>query len=89
MGVESSTTLSLAIGMLAIWIAVVHCHVLTLLRQGERLYQKMQDYVGVLSIIVGGLGQILFINTAKAESFAQNETVQKAAAGNVSVAMPV
>ena len=95
LGVESSTTLALAIGMLAIWIAVVHCNVLTLLPRDAQPNQKMQHYVGALSIIIGGwlvvagLGQIPFMNTAQAEAIAQNGTLQLAASGNVPAAMPV
>jgi thioredoxin:protein disulfide reductase len=94
LGVESSTTVTLAIGLLAIWIAVVHCHVLTLMPHDAQPNQKMQHYVGVLSMIVGGwlmvagLGQMPFMNTAHAESFAQNGSAQ-GAASNVPVAMPV
>jgi thiol:disulfide interchange protein DsbD len=95
LGVESSTTLALAIGMLAIWIAVVHCNVLTLLPRDAQPNQKMQHYVGALSIIIGGwlvvagLGQIPFMNTAQAEAVAQNGSIQVAASGNIPAAMPV
>jgi thiol:disulfide interchange protein DsbD len=51
--VESSTTETLSIGMLAIWIAVIHCHALTLMPLDARPNQKMQHYVGVLFLIVG------------------------------------
>jgi thioredoxin:protein disulfide reductase len=94
LGVDSSTTVTLAIGLLAIWIAVVHCHVLTLMPHDAQPNQKMQHYVGVLSMIVGGwlmvasLGQMPFMNMAHAESFAQNGTAQ-GASSNVPVAMTV
>jgi thioredoxin:protein disulfide reductase len=88
LGVESSTTVTLAMGLVAIWIAVVHCHVFTLMPQDALPNQKMQHYVGVLSMIIGGwlmvagLGQIPFMNQAQAESFAQNGTAQNGAALN-------
>jgi thioredoxin:protein disulfide reductase len=94
LGVDSSTTVTLAIGLLAIWIAVVHCHVLTLMPHDAQPNQKMQHYVGVLSMIVGGwlmvagLGQMPFMNIAHAESFAQNGSAQ-GATSNVPVAMTV
>jgi thioredoxin:protein disulfide reductase len=95
LGVEPSTTLSLAIGLLAIWVAVVHCHVLSLLPRDALPNQKVQHYVGVLTILVGGwlvfasLGNLPFMGTAQAESFAQNGAMQNATSGNVPVAMKV
>jgi thiol:disulfide interchange protein DsbD len=95
LGVEASTTTTLAIGMLAIWIAVVHCHVLTLMPHDAQPNQKMQHYVGVLSMIIGGwlvvasFGQIPFMNQAQAESFAQNAGVKNTGLSKVSTAAPV
>lgn len=96
LGVESSTTQSLAIGMVAIWIAVVHCNVLTLMPQDAQPTQKMHHYVGVLTIIVGGwlvvagLGHMPFMSTAQTESFGQNGAfIQSATTKNIPVAMPV
>ena len=95
LGAEPSATVTLAIGLLAIWIAIVHCHVLTLTPRDAQPNQKLQHYVGVLSIIVGGwlvvagLGQIPFMNTTQAESFAQNGTLPNAASSKVSAIMPV
>ncbi|NOS74053.1 MAG: DUF255 domain-containing protein [Methyloglobulus sp.] len=95
LGVDPSTTVTLAIGLVAIWIAVVHCHVLTLMPRDAQPNQKMQHYVGVLSIIVGGwlvvagMGQLPFMNTAQAESFAHNGAVQSAASNNIPAALPV
>lgn len=95
LGVEPSTTTTLAIGLVAIWIAVVHCHVLTLMPRDAQPNQKMQHYVGVLSIIVGGwlvvagLGQLPFMNIAQAESFAQNRSVQNAASSNIPAALSI
>jgi thiol:disulfide interchange protein DsbD len=84
LGVEPSTTVSLAIGMLAIWIAVVHCHVLTLLPRDAQPNQKVQHYVGVLTILVGGwlvvgdLGQPPFIKAANVRLIAQNNACNNA-----------
>jgi thiol:disulfide interchange protein DsbD len=95
LGVESSTTVTLAIGMLAIWIAVAHCHVLTLMPLDAKPNQKMQHYVGVLSLIVGGwlvvtcLGQMPFMIKAQVESFTQNEAQQSAVSTKASAAMQV
>lgn len=95
LGVEASTTQSLAIGLLAIWIAVVHCDVLTLLPGDALPNQKMQHYVGVLSIIVGGwlvvagLGQMPIMRTAEAGLLVQNGVVPNAASSNVSAVLPV
>jgi thiol:disulfide interchange protein DsbD len=95
LGVESATTVRLAIGMLAIWIAVIHCHALTLMPLDSRPNQKMQHYVGVLSLIVGGwlvvtcLGQMPFMIKTQVESFAQNGAQQSSATTKASTAMPV
>ncbi|MEQ1557700.1 MAG: cytochrome c biogenesis protein CcdA [Methyloglobulus sp.] len=95
LGVESSTTVSLAIGMVAIWVAVVHCHVLTLLPRDAQPNQKVQHYVGVLTILVGGwlvfasLGHLPFMKMAQAETFAQNGAVQTAKSGVVPTALAV
>jgi thiol:disulfide interchange protein DsbD len=93
--VESSTTETLAIGMLAIWIAVIHCHALTLMPLDARPNQKIQHYVGVLSLIVGGwlvvacLGQMPFMIKTQSESFTQNGAQQSAASTKASAALPV
>ncbi len=95
MGVDPSTTETIAFGLVAIWIAVVHCHVLTLMPHDARPNQKMQHYVGVLSMIVGGwlviagMGQIPFMNQAQAESFAQNAASQDGETKKVSTNNPV
>lgn len=95
LGVDPTTTTTLAIGLVAIWIAVVHCHVLSLMPRDAQPNQKMQHYVGVLCIIVGGwlvvagMGQLPFMNTAQAESFAHNGAVQSAASNNVPAALTV
>jgi len=95
LGVESATTATFAIGLVAIWIAVVHCNVLTLLPKDAQPNQKMQHYVGVLSMLVGGwlvvagLGNMPFMNIAQAETYAQNGTVQDTKTGINPTAAPV
>jgi thiol:disulfide interchange protein DsbD len=89
LGVDPSITLSLAIGMVALWIAVVHCNVLTLLPQDAQPTQKMHHYVGVLSLLIGGwlviagLGQLPFINTVQAEVGKQVNLAQGPEGNNV------
>ncbi len=74
LGVEPSITLSLAIGMLAVWIAVVHCNVLSLLPADAQPNQKMHHYCGVMSLIIGawllvaGLSQTPIITAAHADN---------------------
>jgi thiol:disulfide interchange protein DsbD len=74
LGVEPSVTLSLAFGMLAVWIAVVNCNVLSLLPIDAQPNQKMHHYCGVIFLIIGvwliisSLGQTPIITTAHANS---------------------
>jgi thiol:disulfide interchange protein DsbD len=95
LGVEYVTTVRLAIGMLAIWIAVIHCHALTLMPLDARPNQKMQHYVGVVSLIVGGwlvvacLEQMPFMIKTQSESFTQNGAQQSAVSTKASAALPV
>ncbi|MDD1620358.1 MAG: thioredoxin family protein, partial [Methylococcaceae bacterium] len=73
MGVEPSVTQSLAFGMLAVWIAVVHFNVISLLPADAMPNHKMHHYCGVVTLVLGvwlmvaGLGQTPIINTARAE----------------------
>ncbi|MGR8929148.1 MAG: protein-disulfide reductase DsbD family protein [Gammaproteobacteria bacterium] len=75
LGVEPDVTLSLAFGMLGVWIAVVHCNVLSLLPADAQPNQKMHRYCGVMSLVMGvwlviaGLGQTPIITPARASSF--------------------
>ena len=72
LGANSTTTLSLAIGMLTVWIAVVHCNVLTLLPEDSSPNHKMHHYCGVMSLLIGGwltvtgLEQLPFVTQAVA-----------------------
>ncbi|MCX7107976.1 MAG: thioredoxin family protein [Methylococcales bacterium] len=92
LGVDSSITLSLAIGMVVLWIAVVHCNVLTLLPQDAQPTQKMHHYVGVLALLIGGwlviagLGQLPFMNNAQAETTNQISLAKGAEGKNVPAA---
>jgi thiol:disulfide interchange protein DsbD len=62
LGVEANVTLALAIGLTAIWIAVVYCNVLTLLPTDALPNQKMQHYCGVVSLLMGGWLVIASLN---------------------------
>ncbi|MCX7088758.1 MAG: hypothetical protein NTV00_11985, partial [Methylococcales bacterium] len=59
---------------LGVWIAIVHCNVLTLLPENVQPNQKMVHYCGVMSLLVGGwlmftsLGQIPGISNAQANA---------------------
>lgn len=53
LGVESTTTLTLALGILTLWIAVVHCQVLTLLPQEPKPNQKIYQFCGLMGLIIG------------------------------------
>jgi thiol:disulfide interchange protein DsbD len=60
--------------MVALWLAVVHCNVLTLLPHDAPPNQKMHHFFGVVSLLVGawllvsGLGQTPIISKAEATS---------------------
>lgn len=79
LGVAPATSLSLTLGMLAIWIAVVNCNVLTLLPENAAPNQKMHHYCGLMGLIIGGwlvvagLGHLPFINNAQANTFADKD----------------
>ena len=70
--VDPATTKALAIGLVAIWIAVVHCHVLSLLPRDAMPNERMHHYCGVLALLVGGwlvstgLGNLPFLGHAQA-----------------------
>ena len=55
LGVDPSVTLSLTFGIVSVWIAVVHCNVLSLLPVDALPNQKMHHYCGVMLLIIGGL----------------------------------
>jgi len=72
LGVDPAVTLSIAIGMVAVWVAVVNFHVLTLIPADAQPNEKMHHFFGVLALILGvwlivaGLGQTPIIPTAQA-----------------------
>ncbi len=80
LGVNPATTLTLALGVLVVWIAVVFCNVLTLLPVDALPNQKMQRYCGVMALLVGSwlvvasLGQLPFVATNPAPSAAAQHT---------------
>jgi thiol:disulfide interchange protein DsbD len=87
LGVEPSVTLSLALGMLAVWIAVVHCNVLSFLPVDAMPNQKMHHYCGVMLLIVGvwlvivGLGQTPIIEAAHAKGIVSENSPNTASLG--------
>lgn len=76
LAVEPAVTRSLAFGVAAVWIAVVHCNVLSLLPADAQPNQKMHHFVGVMSLIIGaclvvvGLGKTPIIAVAHADTLA-------------------
>lgn len=52
-GVESETTLVLALGALFVWIAVVNCNVLSLLPVEAHANQRFKHFIGVMSMLMG------------------------------------
>ena len=74
LAVEPAVTRSLAFGVAAVWIAVVHCNVLSLLPADAQPNQKMHHFVGVMSLIIGaclvvvGLGKTPIIAVAHADT---------------------
>lgn len=54
LGVEPNVTLSIAFGLLTVWIAVVHCNVFSVLPADAQPNRKMHHYCGVISLVIGG-----------------------------------
>lgn len=52
-GVDAQTTLVLALGALSIWIAVVHCNVLSLLPHDAQPNHKFKHFMGVITLLIG------------------------------------
>lgn len=52
-GISSQISLAFALGLVSIWIAVVHCNVFSLLPIDSLPQQKMQHYCGVISLLMG------------------------------------
>ncbi|MDD5214551.1 MAG: cytochrome c biogenesis protein CcdA [Methylococcales bacterium] len=53
-GVEPQTTLILTLGVVAIWISVVHCNVLSLLPSDAQPNHKFTHFIGAISLLIGG-----------------------------------
>jgi thiol:disulfide interchange protein DsbD len=93
LGVDPTVTSSLALGMVAIWIAVVHCHVLSLLPRDAMPNEKMHHYCGVVTLLVGGwlvlsgLGHLPFMGSAQASGLLVNNTspTRATTGGNIPV----
>ncbi len=52
-GVDSETTLVLASGALFVWIAVVHCNVLSLIPADAQPNHKFTHFMGVITMLIG------------------------------------
>ncbi|MEY4768297.1 MAG: hypothetical protein RL637_936 [Pseudomonadota bacterium] len=53
-GINNEITLAFALGLVAIWIAVIHCQVFQLLPEDALPSRRMQHYIGVISLLIGG-----------------------------------
>jgi thiol:disulfide interchange protein DsbD len=96
LGADEATTHSLAFGILAIWIAVVHCNVLSLIPQDAQPTEKMHRFVGMVTMIIGGwlviagLGHMPMMRASQNDSISQEGTfIQSSAGRNVPVKMTV
>jgi thioredoxin:protein disulfide reductase len=91
LGVEHTTTLTLVFGMLGVWIAIVHCNVLTLLPENAQPNRKMVHYCGVISMLIGGwlmlssLGKIPGINNAQAAGAVSAASADPKLAGKAAI----
>ena len=52
-GVDAETTLVLTLGVLAVWISVVHCNVLSLLPADAQPNHKFKHFMGVITMLIG------------------------------------
>ncbi|TAN46378.1 MAG: DUF255 domain-containing protein [Methylococcaceae bacterium] len=74
LGAKTITSLSLALGLLMVWTAVVYFNVFTSLPEDARPHRKMLHFCGVMSLITGAwlvvtaFGSISSISTAQAAS---------------------
>lgn len=89
LGVTHSTVLYLVIGMIGVWVAIVHCEILTLLPEDALPPQKLQRFLGTISLLIGGwllitsLGQFPLIQNVSASvknvSVSKTETTENSA----------
>jgi thioredoxin:protein disulfide reductase len=95
LGADATATPALAAGLVILWIAVVHCNVLTLSPPNAAPNQKILHYLGVISVIIGSwlvvasLGRLPLTHSAQASMLAQNCGSLPFAATPVSSAAPV
>jgi thiol:disulfide interchange protein DsbD len=81
LGVTHSTILYLVIGMIGVWVAIVHCEILTLLPEDALPPQKLQRFLGTISLLIGGwllitsLGQFPLIQNVNAS--VKNTSISK------------
>lgn len=74
LGVDHPTTLAFATGLVFIWVAVVHCNVLSLLPKEAQPNHKMHHYLGIITLIIGAwlvvasLGKMPLVSTASANT---------------------
>ncbi|MDP2902253.1 MAG: cytochrome c biogenesis protein CcdA [Methylovulum sp.] len=84
LGAEPNVTLSLAVSLVMVWTAVVHCNVLTPLPVNVVPNQKMLHYLGVVTLIAGGwlmiasLGHVPLMGSAQATASDCQDTAKTA-----------
>jgi thiol:disulfide interchange protein DsbD len=90
LGAEPSTALVLALGLAALWFAIVHCHVLGLMPADAPPQDRMRHFVGAVNLLVGGwlvvsgLGHIPGLNPTAGvlpQAYAATPATQAAAPG--------
>lgn len=75
-GVDSETTLVLAMGTLFVWIAVVHCNVLSLIPADAQPNHKFKHFMGVITLLIGvwlvvsGFGHLPILKSAIKTAYA-------------------
>jgi thiol:disulfide interchange protein DsbD len=73
-GVADEVIVLLAVAMLALWFAIVHCNVLSAVQPDATPNEKLYRYCGVIALLTGGwlfivsMEQMPIIKTAEAES---------------------
>ena len=91
LGAEHTTTLSLALGIVGIWIAVIHCGVLSLLPADAEPNQKLHHFVGVITLLIGAwliiasLGQLPLLKVAQANNASQTTLASSEAKAGIEV----
>ena len=62
LGVEPETSIVLVTGIIGIWIAIVECHILSLLPSDASNHQRLKHFIGVLTLVIGVWLVILSLN---------------------------